>query len=353
MDGAPGLEVERELEPFRVGERGVGYPDEEAAICESLDHAPRALQEGDEVAGVPRVVEVDLHWPLPSLRRTARRRWTHRGGRAPQAKLTVGAGRPPQANGSASIGARIGGLALVGVSVAGLVLGSLALGTEPTTADRIVPVCVFIILVLLVARGAARAHRLAVDAAVARERRRIARELHDGLAQELVFVVTECSRLASEPGIGSIAEAAQTALAEARRAMLALRRPAGTPLAAELEQVARRAADRAGLRLELRLDGGIDLPPLARVELSRILHEAIANTARHAKATGVCVELSGGRGVRLTVSDDGVGFDPDHPGAVFPGFGILGMRERVSIIGGELSIVSRPFHGTRVEVLIP
>ena len=353
MDGAPGLEVERELEPFRVGERGVGYPDEEAAICESLDHAPRALQEGDEVAGVPRVVEVDLHWPLPSLRRTARRRWTHRGGRAPQAKLTVGAGRPPQANGSASIGARIGGLALVGVSVAGLVLGSLALGTEPTTADRIVPVCVFIILVLLVARGAARAHRLAVDAAVARERRRIARELHDGLAQELAFVVTQCGRLASEPGIGSIAEAAQTALAEARRAMLALRRPAGTPLAAELEQVARRAADRAGLRLELRLDGGIDLPPLARVELSRILHEAIANTARHAKATGVCVELSGGRGVRLTVSDDGVGFDPDHPGAVFPGFGILGMRERASIIGGELSIVSRPFHGTRVEVLIP
>jgi signal transduction histidine kinase len=351
MDGAPGLEVERELEPFRLGERGVGYPDEEAAICESLDHAPRALQEGDEVAGVSRVVEVDLHWPLPSLRQTARR--THRGGRAPQAKLTVSAGRPPRANGSASIGARIAGLALVGVSVAGLVLGSLALGTGPTTADRIVPVCVFIIIVLLVAHGAARAHRLAVDAAVARDRRRIARELHDGLAQELAFVVTQCSRLASEPGVGRIAEAAQTALAEARRAMLDLRRPAGTPLAAELEQVARRAADRAGLRLELRLAEGVDLPPVARVELSRILHEAIANAARHAKATGVCVELSGGRGARLTVSDDGVGFDPDRPEAVFPGFGILGMRERVRIIGGELSIVSRPFLGTRVEVLIP
>ena len=192
-----------------------------------------------------------------------------------------------------------------------------------------------------------------MDAAVARDRRRIARELHDGLAQELAFVVTQCSRLASEPGIGSIAEAAQTALAESRRAMLALRRPAGTPLAAELEQVARRAADRAGLRLELRLAEGVDLPPAARVELSRILHEAIANTARHARATGVCVELSGGRGARLTVSDDGVGFDPDRPEAVFPGFGILGMRERVRIIGGELSIVSRPFLGTRVEVLIP
>ena len=353
MEGAPGLEVELELEPFRVGERGAGHSDEEAAIFESLDRAPRALQEGDEVAGVPRVVEVDLHWPLPSLRRTARRRWTHRGGRGPQAKLTFGAGRPPRANGSASIGARIAALALVGVSLAGLVLGSLALVTGPTTADQIVPVCVCIILVLLVAHGAARAHRLAVDAAVARDRLRIARELHDGLAQELTFVVTQCSRLASEPGVRSIAEAAQTALAESRRAMTALRRPAGTPLAAELEQVARRAADRAGLRLELRLAEGVDLPPAARVELSRILHEAIANSARHAKATGVCVELSGGRGARLTVSDDGVGFDPDRPEAVLPGFGILGMRERVRIIGGELSIVSRPSLGTRVEVQIP
>ena len=329
MDGAPSLDVEHELEPFRVAERGVGYPDEEAAIFESLDRAARALQEGDEIAGVPRVVEVDLHWPLPSLRRTPRRRWTHRGGRMPQAKLTVGAGRPPRANGNSSIGARIAGLALVGMSVAGLVLGSLALVTRPGTADQIVPICFCIITVLLVAHGAARAHRHAVDAAVARERRRIARELHDGLAQELAFVVSQCSRLASEPGFGSIAEAAQNALAESRRAMTALRRPAGTPLAAELEQVARRAADRAGLRLELRLAEGVDLPPAARVE------------------------LSGGRGARLTVSDDGVGFDPDRPEAVFQSFGIVGMRERVRIFGGELSIVSRPSLGTRVEVLIP
>ena len=353
VDRAPGVEVERELEPLALGEWRVGYPDAQPATIHSLDAAARPLQEGDEVAGVPRVVEVDLHWPLSSLRRTARRRWTHRGGRAPQAKLTIGAGRPPRANGSASIGARISGLALVGVSVAGLVFGSLALGAGPTDADRIVPVCFSIIMVLLVAYCAARAHRLAVDAAVGRDRRRIARELHDGLAQELAFVVTECSRLASEPGVGNIAEAAESALAESRRAMLALRRSAGTPLAAELEQVARRAADRAGLRLELRLAEGVDLPPAARVELARILHEAIANTARHARATGVCVELSGGRGARLTVSDDGVGFDPDRPEAVFPGFGILGMRERVRIMGGELSIVSRPFLGTRVEVVIP
>jgi signal transduction histidine kinase len=181
----------------------------------------------------------------------------------------------------------------------------------------------------------------------------MARELHDGLAQELAFVVAQCSRLASDPRIGKIAEAAQSALAESRRAMLALRRPVETPLAAELEQVARHAADRAGLGLELRLADGIELTPPARAELARVLQEAIANAARHARATGVRVELSREQGTRLTISDDGIGFDADRPVAVLGGFGILGMRERVKLLGGELHIVSAPLHGTRVEVLLP
>jgi signal transduction histidine kinase len=350
---APGLQVERELEPFPLGERGVGYPDEESSAFEPLDRATRALQESDEVAGVPRVVEMDLHGPLRNPRRAARRGWTHGGGRGLRAKLARGAGRPPRTNGNTSAGTRTAGLALVGVSVAGLVLGSLAVQAGPTAHDRIVAVSVCIAMVLLVAHGAALAHRLAVDTAVARERRRIARELHDGLAQELVFVVTQCSRLASEPGLGRIAEAAESALAESLRAMVALRRPVEAPLAVELERVAKRTADRAGLRLELRLAEGVDVPPAARAELARVVHEAIANTARHAGATSVCVELSGEHGTRLTVSDDGIGFDPDRPEAVFPGFGILGMRERVQILGGELRIESRPLLGTRVEVLFP
>jgi signal transduction histidine kinase len=268
-------------------------------------------------------------------------------------KLTVGAGRPPRTNGKASVATRIAGPALVGVSVAGLLCGSLALQADTAAVDQVLAACLCVALVLLVAHGAALAHRLAVDAAVGRERRRLARELHDGLAQELAFVVAQCSRLASQPGIGGIAEAAQAALAESRRAMVALRRPTSATLADEVEQVARHAAGRAGLRLELRLAEGVNLPPDARVELARILHEAIENTARHASATGVWVELAGERGVRLTVSDDGVGFDPDGPGAVASGFGILGMRERVETLGGELSIVSRPLFGTRVEVHVP
>jgi signal transduction histidine kinase len=233
------------------------------------------------------------------------------------------------------------------------VVGSLALQAPLTPPDRVLAVSVCIAMVLLAAHGAVRAHRLAVKAAVARERRRIARELHDGLAQELAFVVSQCSRLASEPRIGKIAEAAQSALAESRRAMIALRRPVDAPLAVELEQVARHAADRAGLSLELRLADGVDLPSAARVELSRVLHEAIANAARHARPTGVRVELSHEDGTRLAISDDGVGFDPDRPVAVSGGLGILGMRERVKTLGGELRIVSDPLHGTRVEVLLP
>jgi signal transduction histidine kinase len=269
------------------------------------------------------------------------------------AKLTVGAGRPPRTNGNGSVGRQIAGPALVGVSVVGLVIGSLALQANTAPIDQIVAVCACVAAVLLVARGAALAHRLAVDAAVAGERRRLARELHDGLAQELAFVVAQCGHLASEPAMESIAEAARTALAESRRAMLALRRPAGATLADQVEHAARHAADRGGLGLELRLAEGVDGPPEVRVELARVVHEAIANTARHAAATAVSVELSGESGVRLTVSDDGVGLDPDRLQAVSSGVGILGMRERVRLLGGELSIVSRPLRGTRVEVHLP
>jgi signal transduction histidine kinase len=180
----------------------------------------------------------------------------------------------------------------------------------------------------------------------------MARELHDGLAQELAFVVTECGRLGLDPGLRGIARAAQSALAESRRAILALRRPVAPSLAEELEQVARHAADRAQLRLDLRLGVGIDLPPASRIELSRIVHETIANVARHAEATCVRVELSAEHGTRLAVSDDGVGFDPSSE-AGRSGFGVLGMRERVRALGGELRIVSRPQRGTRVEVLLP
>jgi signal transduction histidine kinase len=230
---------------------------------------------------------------------------------------------------------------------------SLALQARLETRDRIVEPFLFIALVLFLAHAAAFVHRRAVDAAVVRERLRMARELHDGLAQELAFVVTECGRLGLDPGRRDIARAAQSAFAESRRAILALRRPVAPSLAEELEQVARHAADRAQLRLDLRLAVGIHLPPASRVELSRIVHEAIANVARHAGATSVCVELSADHGTRLAVSDDGVGFDPSRSEAGRPGFGVLGMRERVRALGGELRIVSRPQRGTRVEVLLP
>ena len=353
MDGAPRLEVERELEPLALGERRVRDPDPQPSAAEPLDAAARALEEGDEVAGAPGVVELDLHGPLRNRHRPARWRLAHRGRRAFRAKLAVGGVRPPRWNGKGAAGGRTGPLVLAGASVALLAVGSTVALARLGAADRIVGTSFSVVFVLVVAYAAALAHRRAVEAAVARERVRIARELHDGVAQELAFVVTQCSRLASEPRIRGIADAAQSALAESRRAMAALRRPVDAPLAEELELVARHAADRAGLRLELRLADGIELPSPARVELVRILHEAIVNTARHAQATSVLVELSCEHGTRLTISDDGVGFDTNQSPAVFSGFGIAGMRERANLFGGELRIMSAPLHGTRVEVQLP
>lgn len=353
VDGAPGLEVEPELEPFALGERGVGDPDPQPSPAEPLDAAARAFEEGDEFAGEPRVVELDLHGPLRKVHRAVRWRLTHRDRRAWPAKLPVRRGRPPRTDGKGTVGGRTGALLLAGASVALLVLGLTVAQARLEAADGIVGPGLCVLFTLVLAYGAALGHRRAVDGAVARERGRIARELHDGLAQELAYVVTQCSRLASDPRVGTIAEAAQSALAESRRAMVALRQPVEAPLAEELEQVARHAADRAGLRLELRLADGVEVPRSARAELARIVREAIVNTARHARATGVRVELFSERGTTLRISDDGVGFDPDRAVGGFGGHGITGMRERAQLLGGELRIVSAPLRGTRVEVHLP
>jgi signal transduction histidine kinase len=190
--------------------------------------------------------------------------------------------------------------------------------------------------------------------AVLEERRRIARDLHDGLAQELAFIGRNLQRLdGQDPTVGRVGASAARALSESRRAIAALTKPLDEPLEVALAEAARETAEREGTMLHLALTPGIELDYRRRDALIRIACEAIANAARHGEAELVRVELLDGRRVRLRISDAGSGFDPaavsSRDGG---GFGLISMRERAHAVGGSFEVRSRPGGGTRVEVVL-
>ncbi len=212
----------------------------------------------------------------------------------------------------------------------------------------------FIVLLLGAAGEIQRYQRRLADAAALEERRRLARELHDGLAQELAFIATQSrwlSRQADSGQMDPLVVAAERALDESRSAISALTRPLDEPLDAALAQAAEDVAGRVGVRLRLDLEEGIEVPSSTREGLVRIVREAVSNTARHGSASCVTVQLLGVHGVTVSVEDDGVGFDPaERDGR---GFGLTSMRERARALGGQLSISSAPGAGTKIEVVIP
>jgi signal transduction histidine kinase len=193
------------------------------------------------------------------------------------------------------------------------------------------------------------------QAAALEERRRLARELHDGLAQELAFIATQTRWLSrrTEPGgqVEQLVVAAERALDESRSAISALTRPMDEPLDAALTQAAEEVAARVGVRLKLSLEPGIEVPVATREALVRIVREAVSNTARHGAAETVTIELSDRPGVSLRIADDGKGFDADRTDGI--GFGLTSMRERARALGGEFNVTSTPGQGTNIEVLLP
>jgi len=200
---------------------------------------------------------------------------------------------------------------------------------------------------LLLLAGAAREigsywRRLA-SMAVLEERRRIARELHDGVAQELAYIVAESS--------GALAAAAERALDESRRAIAALTRPVDEPLEVALVQAAEEVAGRVGVQLRIEVCGGAEVSPDEREALIRIVREAITNAGRHGGAENVSVELTNGHGTLLRIADDGSGFDPRHTRV--GGFGLVSMRERTEALGGRFRLSSEAGGGTSIEVRLP
>jgi two-component system NarL family sensor kinase len=194
------------------------------------------------------------------------------------------------------------------------------------------------------------------------ERTRLAREIHDTLAQDLTAIALQLESALRDvprdspavPRIATALEVARNAMAQARASVLSLRADPleGRPLATALAALARRITSETGVRVTLHERGETALPYEVEGELFRIASEALANARRHADPSRVEIELAGDEGaVVLTVRDDGAGFDPAARDA--DRYGLRGMEERARLAGGRLRIVSQPSGGTLVEAVVP
>ena len=197
-----------------------------------------------------------------------------------------------------------------------------------------------------------------VDAAVERERRRIARDIHDSLAQDLAFIAARVRALERDPAasvrLDHLAIAATRALEHSRTTISTLTRPLDEPLDAALARNATEVAERHGGHADLHLQPGVVVPPATRESLVMILREAVANAMRHGRAGSVDVSLSQQSWLRLRVTDDGRGFDAAARAArPDAGFGLQSMEERAQALGGGLVVRSAPGAGTTIEVALP
>ena len=185
------------------------------------------------------------------------------------------------------------------------------------------------------------------------ERRRIARDLHDGLAQELAYLTRHLDSLEGDletEALNRLRRATERARLESRAVVrglvLAESPPAGEALADAVGELAKGF----GLDLELDLAPGLRLTASHTEVLVRIASEAVVNAARHSGATLVEVSLHRhGTRARMVVRDRGCGFDP---AAATSGFGLTSMRERAQSAGAELTVRSQPGWGSQVEVLL-
>ena len=205
------------------------------------------------------------------------------------------------------------------------------------------------------------------EVAVLGERTRLAREIHDTLAQQLTGIVLQLEaaeafvgrdRDAAHAVVVAARDQARSALQEARRSVWDLR-PApleATGLVAAAEREVQRWEERTGTAVSLHtrnLASPLGIEPQAEVALFRILQEALSNIAQHARASSVEVTIVQRRGLlELSIGDDGVGL-PEVSGDRPDAFGLVGMRERARLAGADLRLERRAGGGTRVVVRLP
>ncbi|MFJ3378998.1 sensor histidine kinase [Curtobacterium sp. NPDC090217] len=256
-------------------------------------------------------------------------------------------------HGGFTVGGVIG--PLVGAGVALLIgLGYRALAREAAEREELVAQ-------LLATQGelAATQHEQGVLA----ERSRLAREIHDTVAQGLssIQMLLHAAEMVDgdRPGIEHVRLARQTAadgLADTRRFIRELSPPTlDQGIAAALHRLAE-SSGRDGLSVRVEVPDDVELPMTVQSALLRIAQGAVANVVQHAGATSVCIELTtSGQAARLTITDDGSGFDPvtvASDAGWSDSFGLRAMRERVAQFGGTLDVDSAPGRGTTLVAVL-
>src|SRR6185369_14642727 len=201
------------------------------------------------------------------------------------------------------------------------------------------------------------------DSAVIAERNRMARDIHDTLAQGLTGVIMQLEAVKGEIAQNDLAEAkerveragdlARVGLGEARRSVRALRPRSlqDATLCMALDDLLKRMTNGSGLQAEFHLEGGEPVMPAEWEEgLLRVAQESLTNTIKHAKAKNFRATLTiGAKEIQFRLVDDGVGFDLH---AEHEGFGLMGMKERVDQIGGQFILRSMPGQGTEIQIIL-
>lgn len=193
------------------------------------------------------------------------------------------------------------------------------------------------------------------DARIGETRRSLARDLHDGLAQELVFITAQTRRFLRKPpdqqDLQRLSGAADRAVAESRRAIDLLATDREQTLGQALVEFAEETERRVGKKVAVATED-VEVHPKIREGALRIAREAVMNAVRHSGADSVRISLTDGDPFAVAVSDDGSGFDVADESIERKGFGLVTMRERARGLGGDLKITSGA-DGTCVEIVLP
>lgn len=287
---------------------------------------------------------------------------------AASALLPVDSAQPSRLRGWLLTGTGAGAL----LAVVGLWQASAS--PTPTILLLLVPVALIFlaaVLATLQARGvtqrAEREQRRAALAAEEAERLRWTRELHDETLQDLAATDMILSRLGSDPS--TVADAVEDARAivghqiRSLRSLLSQMRPLTLEqfgLEGALEELGQHAGRSGRAEVTVRCDPLPRLDPADELAVYRIAQAALSNALAHAEPDTVTVRALVDRGaLRLVVSDDGCGFEPEaerseaRDPAPGQGYGLLGMRERAAALSADLQIRSAPGHGTTVTLTLP